>query len=225
MLFGMRKKLAAIIISALLAALAAFGVFYSTRPVVAFVFPDVGKQYFKRLDKPGALTAGYRTVFPKPDELEKYDDIKLIINHTGVGIEYPADIFDVPYDPSTLFHDVMSSIPPGDMVVLYDRQDEYEMEFVRKAGQDFLGIRAIGYDGVMQRVDYPVNSSEIGEGDVLVVLDAGAVSGFLEYLGNPRFIVDYLDAAALGELEPEAVATWDWDKIILSFLKKGTAGG
>ena len=221
--FCMRKKLFAALFPALAVLAAASGVFYFTRPVVAFVFPDVGKQYLKQLDKPKALTMHYRTVYVGVDDLDNYDNIKLIINHTGFGIEYPCEIYDVRYDTETVFRDTMSAYDPEDLVILYDRRDEAETGFAAQMSAGHPGTRTIAYDGSMQKVDYAVNGATIGEDDVLVVLDAEATAGFLRYLGKPRFIVDYLDAASMTVLEPEAVAVPDWDGIILSCLRKGKA--
>lgn len=223
--FCMMKKLFPALFFVLAVLAASFCAFYFTRPVVAFVFPDVGKQYFKQLDKPKALAAYYRTVYAGVDDLDDYGNLKLIINHTGLGIEYPCDIYDVKYDIGDLFCGAMSGYRPEDLVILFDRTDQAETDFADEAAMEYPGIRLMAYDGVMEKVDYAVNGSGLGEDDVLVVLDADAVAGFLRYLGKPRFIADYLDAAAMTMLEPETVAVPDWDGIILSCLRKGKEEG
>lgn len=215
--FGMRKKLVYPIIFVLVF-VPAVCVFYFTRPLVAFVCPDAGKEYLSRLDKPAPICLDYRTVVVKAGEDVDFDKFNLIINHSEIGIQ-GKNIYNVDYDPASLFCPIIDEYQQENLILLYDLQDDVECSFAEYLGKEYPGIRHISYNGSMDNVDYAVNGSKIETGDVLIVLDASAVAGFLRYLDSPRFIVDYIDAAGLDGLEAEKIAFVDWDYVIRSNLK------
>ena len=216
--FGMRKKLVYPIIFVLIFILALSCGFYFTRPLVAFVCPDAGKEYLSRLSKPEPICLDYRTVVVKAGEDIDFDKFDLVINHSGVGIQN-ENVYNVNYDPISLFSPVINEYQQENLVLLYDLQDDIESSFAEYLKKEYPAIRHISYNGFMDKVDYAVNGSKIEADDVLIVMDASSVVGFLRYLGSPRFIVDYIDAAGLDELKAEKIAAPDWDDVIRSNLK------
>ena len=214
----MRKKLVYPIIFVLASALAFSCWFYFSRPSVAFVCPDAGKEYLSRLDKPHPICLHYRTVVVSAGDDMDYDKFDLVINHSGIGIK-SGNVYNVDYDPVSLFSPVIDEYQQEDLILLYDLQDDVERAFAEHIRKEYPNIRHMAYSGFMDKVDYALNGSKIETGDVLLVMDASSVAGFLRYLGSPRFIVDYIDAAGLDGLEAEKTAVIDWDEIIRSNLK------
>lgn len=199
--------------------------FYFTRASIAFVYnPLISDEYIKNLSKPSRLSLKYRTSYKKEgDEIKKADLVVVlppaatdsenaIYINRGEGRKFIFDEF-------SLFEKALVGKSYGGIAILYNTQDENEVELANKLKDKYENLELISYEERISIVNLDSINEDVDKLGIREILIPSA-SNAIAFIENTKLKIymNFIDAAAFSKSKKIISIHPDWNKAISDAL-------